>query len=153
MAAFKLQALLDHRRRKEERLQMELAQLEGELRHEQGLLLSYHRAREESLEERRQAHRVDFCAAEADLYFHFLRGIDDAIGKQRKAVESAEEQVRSKRADVWKAAQERKVIEKMKERQLKEIKEKVRKAENRVLDEVGIFNFLRREDALSLGDR
>ncbi len=133
-----MQPLLDYKQNLEQILQVELAQITEACAREQ---IELERLRE-SLRE--VATQLRSCAAENQLNLElirltlrFLESIRERAVQQAAVVAEMESRVETKRQELVKVMQEKKALEKLKERFLAELEEQARQAENRVNDEIG----------------
>ena len=143
MYRFKLQVLLDYRKRIEEGLQIELSLIQRELENARQALLSSQQEKthyEEELAER-EAREVNL--QESILYRDYLRGIRKKIQEQRDRVASIKIKFDKKQEELLAATKNRKVLEKVKEKHAKEFIEELQKKERAFDDEVGIRRYQR----------
>ncbi|ACB84978.1 flagellar export protein FliJ [Natranaerobius thermophilus] len=77
-------------------------------------------------------------------YYSYLSHLDDEIINKRHQLEDAEEQLEQARLNWIEAKREKKVLEKLEERQYEEYKQKVLKNEQKTLDELSVqFSYSR----------
>ena len=142
MAAFRLQALLDYRRQLEEQQTLRLATVEGERREAQMLLDDLHVRREE------QCRRLDRLAQAQPLDAYRMREavaylglVEAAIGRQVEALREVEARVREQRDLLMEAVRERRVLERLRDRQAAEAQLEADRAEARRTDEIAMSRF------------
>jgi len=143
--SFSLQTVLSVKERKEEELKRELMKLQA-LKLEQQLLLA------EIENEKRAAYREKFKHHHAGTDISLLRQFEEYISALRAAVTKTENKIKElenkadkKRNEVVEASKEKKILEKLKERDFGEFKKIVLKNEQDVLDEIAISKYNRKE--------
>lgn len=138
---FKLQTLLDQRKRREDVLQVEL----GEIRREEAKEL----ARLAELESRRaelQAKRIKLgrrTAAAELLMDEYAQALRDDIKVQHLTVEAVRERLEAKRAELVEAMKARKVIEALRDKQERNYMLAIARAEQSMLDEMASLRHAR----------
>ncbi|MGQ9674959.1 MAG: flagellar export protein FliJ [Chloroflexota bacterium] len=138
-AKFHLQPLLSYKRNLEEVLEVELAQLTAAHAREQEELERLERSRQEVARQLRSFEAESQLNLELIKLTHgFLESLRVRIVAQSEVVAQLAGQVETKRRALIKAMQERKVLEKLKERHLAELQEQSDKQEMRVNDEIGV---------------
>jgi flagellar FliJ protein len=142
---FRLEGVLRHRKHLEQQQQRELAMVQGQMARLQGQLRELNDSVKAATDDVRQNHMtgkldLDFLAG----YRRFM------VGMQRQAVvlmqkmALVQKQVEEAQKGLAEAAKQRKVIEKLKERQEQRWMEDVQRKENADLDEIGVqMSFLR----------
>lgn len=140
---FKLEALRRYRRFKEEMLQKELAQMQRHRDREIALLA-------EMIDKRTMAEQDMIGQQEKRthgprmaLYEMYLNRLTEDIKKRRQSVREAEVLCSEKLSALLKAVQERKSIEKLKEKGLKAYIENLNRNEQKFLNEIAINRFVR----------
>jgi flagellar FliJ protein len=134
---FRLQSVLAHRRRAEERLQMELAALSSEyLREEQALPVMQHSlGRQMKALARLQAAQVlDLVAIELGLAA--LGRTQSGIERQQALLKELSEKMEEKREELIQAMKNRKVLERLKEKQRARALAEERRADATAGDEI-----------------
>lgn len=135
---FHLQPLLSYKQNLEEVLQVELAQLTSAHAREQEELERLERSRDDVARQLRAYESEGQLNLELIKLTHgFLESLRARVAAQSEAVARLAGQVETKRRDLVKAMQERKVLEKLKEKYLAELQEQAEKQEMRVNDEIG----------------
>lgn len=142
MAVFRLQALLDYRKQLEEQQMLRLATVEGERRAAQLLLDDIRDQREQ------QCRRLDRLAQERPLDAYRMREavtylglIEAAIVGQAEVVREAEGRVQQERALLAGAMRDRRVLERLREKQTAAERLAADRAEARRTDELVTSRF------------
>lgn len=134
---FKLATLLKVREEEEKEAQRALMAVQKELDEIQNAI-------QQLVEERRgvggkHPGKSSYYADEMTLYFGYLEQLAQKIAALQDEAMRVENVVEQKKALLREAVKERKVLEKLKERQLEEWKEELRKVEGRFLDEMAVL--------------
>ena len=138
MFIFKLEPVLKHRKRIEEKIQIELADLKTAHGKAQKRLDSLHHAKNRNEEEILNKYKKGKTSlSEIILYIHYIKKLKMDIEQQREAVRKLEERMEDKRKELLKASQERKIIEKLKENSEREYIRLLLRKERVFLDEIG----------------
>ena len=146
---FRLEKVLDLRKKKEEERERELAELKKLLAKEEQFLQQLQR---ESTALRRKIARLqdenDRSLDIEELLRHsdYLEHLRDKILSQIETVKQVISDVENKRQELVEASKEKKVIEKLKEQQYKRFRTAVEEWEQRTLDEIGTSNYSHRRD-------
>ena len=144
MYNFTLQPLLNHRKFIEDTLQKELSLFKRLLAGEKKKLKDYEKARDKFLVELRQKQRESITVSENLLYFNFFVRLMSDLDRQRDIVLEVEKKFDQKRDDLIEALKNRKMLEKLKDKQLKAYNHKLMKNEQDFLNETAINMFNRR---------
>src|SRR5579884_3439686 len=134
---FRLQSVLNYRANREETLQLELAGVRAEESAARGQLELFEGENTRSLADAAgllAGGPVDVAAVQQGLIY--LGAVQAAIGWQRGVVAKAAEQTEAKRKDVVQAMQERKVLEKLKQRHERAYDEWATRAEQALVDDM-----------------
>jgi flagellar FliJ protein len=135
------ETVLKHRKRVEENLQRQLAELEKSLADEKQTLLGYKSSIRELSAELKQRQMKGSPVSDISLYLSFMKQLSRDIRAQEKSVLQLGTQVELKRRDLLKATQKKKTLEKLKERHMKAQMHARQKQEQAFLDETGIHQF------------
>jgi flagellar FliJ protein len=141
---FKLESVLEHRRRVEENLQRRLA--------EAVRLLGAERARLEGLSSERAGCQQELARRQAELvnpraiplYFHYLAALDGRIARQRERVAQAHKHRDQRRRELLAGMQKRKILDKLKEKGAADHLRESDRRERDFADEVAIARHVRR---------
>jgi len=134
---FSLQNVLDWRIEKEDETRLKYAQVKQEQEREERRLQqlineNIHLKEKSALTQKIHTMRQD------DLYKEVL---DEKITKQRLIVEQARQATKEAEADLLKAHQDKRAMEKLKDKEREEYIEKIKKAEQKKLDEFATVTF------------
>jgi len=145
---FRLQRVLDIRKKKEEERERELAQLKTLLIQAEEFL---DELKEESfkISERMgymQGGQQSLNMEELLLYYDYLEHLRNNILYQIQTIKDIIVNIERKREELIEASKERKIIEKLKENQYQKFKECVERWETKLIDEMGTVNFNYRKD-------
>jgi len=143
MYRFNLQVLLDYRKRIEEGLQIELSQIQRELKKEKQSLTAYQSEKRYYEEELVEREEKEINVSEALLYRDYLRGMRIRIKEQRDVVAKIKGDLDEKQNELLNATKKRKVLEKVKEKEWKRFKENIEKRERILIDEIGMRKYQR----------
>jgi flagellar FliJ protein len=151
---FRLQPVLNLRANKEEMLRLELGRLQAEELAARNFLEELRAESERGLYETAQllgGGKVDLAAVEQG--FVYAEAVTAAIGVQLGFVHEAEAKVEAKRTEVVQAMQDRKVLEKLKQRHDRAYDEWATRVEQAVIDDMVTVRYNRRaaagEEAIS----
>lgn len=136
---FRLQPVLRHRERVEEQKQVELADAQRARQSEEEKLaaLQGQEARAvELLEQQGMVGRLDVEFVKQGL--SYLQTLAGDIDTQEEAVTEAQEQAEERRQETVRAMQDRKVLEKLRERGRQRWQQEVNREESRFLDELAV---------------
>jgi flagellar FliJ protein len=142
---FKLQTVLDVKKKREETLVEELAQL-SVIYQQQKELLAF-------LEEKHSHYQTQLRTDEQDSlqinsildHLEYLDYISQQITRQEDVLSKLSSDLEEKRASVVAASQECKLLEDLKERERRSYLKEYRREEQRFLDEVAQLSFSRKE--------
>ncbi len=140
---FRLEALRQYRNFQEDALQKELAQAQRERDQEvdrlQSLLDKRSRAEEDLKREQEKSTNGPHMA----LYDTYLNRLEGEIADQRMRVNQAENMCKQKMQELLEAMQNRKTIDKLKEKDLQAYMENLNQNEQKFLNEIAINKFAR----------
>ena len=141
MYRFNLQVVLNYRKRIEEGLQMELSGVQRELESAKQVFFAYQREKgyyEEELA-KREAREVNID--ESILYRDYLKGMNRKIKAQREIVAKAKIEVDKKQEELLIATKKRKVLEKVREKHMKEFMDDLERKERIFTDEISVQRY------------
>jgi flagellar FliJ protein len=147
---FKLQRVLEVRRHKEDLLKNELASLKREYEHEASLLSELISKRLEKLNEmrKRQLERT-IPVEEISWHYIYLTRMNTQIEEQKTKLKLLSDKIAQTKQKLIVASQEKRVIEKLKERRFEEYKREEERAEGAFLDEIALSMYTRGANQLS----
>ena len=143
MYKFNLQVLLDYRTRIEEGLQIELSQFQRELDNAKQLFFTYQREKSYYEDELVKKEEKEIDLEEGLLYRDYLRGMRIRIVEQRELVAKAKIDFDKKQKELLEATKKKKVLEKVKEKDLKRFMAALERKERIMIDEMGIRRYQR----------
>ena len=141
MYRFNLQVVLTYRKRIEEGLQMELSRTQRELESAKQVFFALQREKgfyEEELV-KREAREVNIH--ESILYRDYLKGMNKKIKAQKESVAQAKIAVDKKQEELLIATKKRKVLEKVREKHMKEFMDGLEHKERIFTDEMGVRRY------------
>ena len=140
---FKLEAVLNHRRHREEAARKRYADAVRQLRQQQEQLTAIQMTRQKCLQDLRSQQRSGAAAAQMLMYTHYLTRLDTEIQAQDKVVQAHRQKKEKQRQALMAALKDRKVIEKLKERHLRQLEVEERGREQKLLNDVAITRYQR----------
>ena len=142
---FKLQKVLDVRKIKENLIGARVVELEKIIEPQRGHLLFLEEKRGEVLVKRREERETEdnFKVEEEMFYEWYLENLERKVEIVRNSLKQLEEQMRKTREELIKAAVDRKVMEKLKDKDYENFKIEVIKNDQKILDEITIHRYKR----------
>jgi len=140
---FNLQVVLNYRKRIEEGLQMELSGTQRELESAKQVFFAYQREKGYYEEELAKREAREINIHESILYRDYLKGMNKKIKAQREIVAKVKIAVDKKQQALLIATKKRKVLEKVKEKHVKEFMDSLERKERIFTDEMGIRRYQR----------
>jgi flagellar FliJ protein len=135
MFRFRLETILTQRRHVEEGFQKELADARQELAAAQAVLREAKGTHRQCMRDMRRKQRDRFRADDMLLYYPYLERLKQDIELHMKRVAAAERKVEQKRQALLEAMKKRKILDKLKEKQLQAHLKVEAKSEQRFTDE------------------
>ena len=118
MFRFRLETILTQRRHVEETSQKELAEASQELAAAQAVLRETKSTHRQCMRDMRRKQRDRFRADDMLLYYPYLERLKQEIELHMKRIAAAERNVAQKRQALLEAMKKRKILDKLKEKQL-----------------------------------
>ena len=142
---FKLQKVLDVRKVKEDLIGARVAELEEIIEAQKGHLLSLEKKKEGILVERREKREIDNgFRIEGEMFYEwYLGNLEKKVEIVKKSLKQLEEQMRKTREELIKAAVDRKIMEKLKDKDHENFKVEVIRNDQKNLDEITIHRYKR----------
>jgi len=142
MYKFSLEPVLKYRKLLEEDLQKDFAVLKRQLLDERERLSNFEQVRDRFSEELQQKQMKSINVSDILLYTDFLQEVSKEIEKQSKKILEAEKSVDQKREDLVGAMKNRKIIDRLREKGLKDHVQEMSKKEQDLMNEaaINIFN-------------
>lgn len=136
---FKLQRVLEYRKHKEDQIKTELFQIKQLYSDEETALLEIEEKIDECLMRfyHKQAFKI-IAIEEIIWYNNYLLGLHQLVNLKKKRMEELLVKIEETRQRLIKASQEKKVLEKLKERRLIEFNQEIDRAEQIFLDEIAM---------------
>lgn len=153
---FRLQRVLELRKRKEEEKERELAHLKTMLREAEAFL---EELRDETVKVSDQMGSLNnnpdqsLDMQELLRYYDYLEQLRHTILDQIDAIKTIIVNIERKRDELIEASKGRKIIEKLKDRQYEKFREFVDQWENKFIDEMGTINFNYQKNKMEGGDK
>lgn len=141
---FNLQPALSYKERLEEICQMALAEIEATFTREYQVLELLYELEKAGYQELEQQH----CLGQLDVgtigaYFGDLHSLQGRIERQLAVLKDLAEKSKQKREELIEIAKEKKALEKLKEKHQKKVVQAMVRAENKLMDDIAISQFLR----------
>ncbi len=141
---FRLEKVLEVRRRKEEEKEKELASLKKELRREEEFLEKLRKETSLIAERIGAFQKVDdesLNLEELRREYDYLEVLRNKITRHLNTVEKLMIKIEEKRKELIEASKERKIMEKLKDKQYRKFRSEEERKERKVLDEIGTLNY------------
>lgn len=149
---FKLQTVLSYREKKEDTLKKELASLRAKYEKEKQILHALIEKLEEKQEELRAKQLQDLDIDEVSLYCTYLFKLRKDILLQAVKVEELFSQVCTKREELVEASKDKRIMEKLRDKQYEEFQQILLKSEQILIDEIATSRHKRKQIASLLED-
>ncbi|MBC7218112.1 MAG: flagellar FliJ family protein [Candidatus Caldatribacterium sp.] len=148
---FRLQKVLDTCRLREELIEVKLAELERLAEFQRERLKSIEEEERALLSERRAMREKNGSIAleEEMFYENCLEALRLRIERMKMYLRQIEEQIRQTREELVAAAMERKVMEKLREKDYESFRIEVERNNQKALDEIAVQRYTRWEDLCS----
>jgi flagellar protein FliJ len=140
---FRLETVLQHRRRIEEDCQRKLAAALADLAIEKRGLAGIENSREQGREEFQQKLKSNMTASEMLLYQRYLDQLAFDIADQKRKVAAAAQLFEKRRTELVVALKKRKVLDKLKEKQATAAAKKGLKQERDFMNEIAVIRHAR----------
>lgn len=132
----KLDTVLRYRSHLVEEVQRELAELKHRLSIEEGQLLRMDRKRKEVINDMAERQNIGIKPEEISLSYQFIKRQGERIGDRKKIVKTLAGKCEAQRVRLEHLLEEKKIVEKLKEKRQEIQAGLFRKNENAILDEV-----------------
>jgi flagellar FliJ protein len=142
---FKLEAVLTHRQHQEESARKVFADAARELNRARQVLMDMEKVRAQYRRAMRLKQDNNGSAMELILYTRYLARLASEIDEQQHTIETLAADKEEKRMTLMTALKDRKVIEKLKERYLADEEKKERDMEQKLVNDVAISRFQRKQ--------
>lgn len=142
--AFKLETLLKMRINSENTLKKEFSEIQNHLIAQQKRLQFMENVTSQTKNNWNEAMGRQFDPNMLEVYNQFFDGIETQKNLQQKIISEIDEKANAKRTILAEAMQKRKTLEILKEKQIKEEKERQLKMETAMLDEIATLQWNRK---------
>lgn len=143
---FKLETLLEIRKKHEEKANIKLSQAHAALRTAKEFLQQLQTQQQESFIEFRQKQaNKEVSVTDCQVWYNFLSFLKKEIEKQEDVVEKAKQEVLIALKEVEIAMKDRKTVERLKEKRLEQYRIELLKEEQKILDEIAVSRHGRQE--------
>jgi flagellar protein FliJ len=139
MFTFRFETLLSARRNAEDIFQKELAEARRTLAVEQTALRDLRGNRRRCMHELHRIQQLGFHASDVQLYEPYLARLEREIDRQKKRAASAERKMIQKRSDLMDAVKKRKMLEKLKDKDLRAHLDAIALSERKFMDDVAVI--------------
>lgn len=140
---FKLQALLNIKAQMEDSLKNELGKALHKLEHEKGVLKEIEDDREKCIDRFNDKSSQGISIGRLKEYTVFISHLRDKMVRQKDNINYAQKNVDNYREQLVKIVQERKILEKLKEKKYQEYLKEQLKEEQKFADEIVSYNFIK----------
>ncbi|WP_024831376.1 flagellar export protein FliJ [Ruminiclostridium josui] len=138
---FRLESVRNLKIQMEDNAKNNLALASRELEKQKGFLNSLKMTRESSINELNSKVEEGVSISQIKEYNNYLNFLKQRITQQKENVNIAQNQVDIKRESLVKAVQERKILDKLREKKYGEFLKEQAKAEQLIIDELNSFKF------------
>jgi flagellar FliJ protein len=145
MYRFRYQTLLHHRRHEEEKLQKALAEKKNLLEAARGEVIRLRKSKRESLYRLQTVQHESRRVTEIALHLEYLAKLSRELGRRKVQLLAAQKAFQSKRTELLEALRRRKMLEKLREKDLRAHELESRRQETKFLDQIGVHQYLRGE--------
>jgi len=145
MYIFSLEPLLNHVKFEEENLQKELGMLERQLFTDMAKLLDLKNKTVEIKVELEEKQKGGLIASMNILYHNFAKRLSEEIINQKKIIADSEKKVEEKRTFLLETVKKRKILDKLKEKGLREYMNDLLHKEQNFIDEIATSSFCRKK--------
>ena len=141
--SFSLESVLNVRRMKEEKYEKEFSKAIMELEQERNTLKELENRVCEKQLELRMISQNPFSSDKILLFEHFLEHLEQDVEKQVKRIEKVSNDVEIKRLQLIEATKDKKIIDKLKDKEYARHHDEVNRQERTILDEIAVTRYLR----------
>ncbi|MCX7710687.1 MAG: flagellar export protein FliJ [Clostridia bacterium] len=141
---FKFQPLLDLKTQMEDSLKNELGKAIQKLEQEKEVLRTMETEREECIRQFNEKSSQGIVVERLKEYNLYISHLKERMEKQKENIKAAQKNVDKVREQLIKVVQERKMLDKLKEKKLEEYKKEQLVQEQKVIDEVVSFKYTNR---------
>lgn len=142
---FMFQKVLDVKKVREELIEVKLAELEKLAERQRKELIAMEETRKEYMVRRTQERKKEKCLVEEAFFEKMLNNLERKIEELKSYLRELEQQIARTKEELVCASLERKVMEKLRDRDYQEFSLNIQRSDQKLLDEVAIQMYLRRE--------
>ena len=143
MVKSRFDAIITHREWIEDGLKRELAEIKLSLEEERRRLASWNQLGRDSWKTLQEKQERGTTVSEVLLYHSFLNGLSIELKKQEVKIERTRVQFDQKLDELVEASRKKKIVMKIKEKELERIRLQVLRKEQKFVDEIGISKYNR----------
>ena len=143
MVKSRFDAIITHREWIEEGFKRELADIRLSLEEERRRLESWNQLERDSLKALQEKQERGTTVSEVLLYYSFLNGLSTEIKKQEGKIEKTRVRFDRKLDELVEASKKKKIVMKIKEKELERLRLHGLKKEQKFVDEIGISKYNR----------
>ncbi|MCC6383182.1 MAG: flagellar export protein FliJ [Dehalococcoidia bacterium] len=144
---FKLEPLLNHKKRLEDLQQQRLSRLRQEHQHQRELLTSLETRADEQVEALARANEGSIDPLGVQMRLAFIDRVQEDVEKQQVVVEAAHEQVEDSRATLVGLLKEKRILERLKENDAIQAAAEAKRLDAALVDELSMTRFSHRQEA------
>jgi len=142
---FKLQPVLEHRRKKEDILKKELAEVKKLFESEKSLLEKLRQRLFDLQSELREKQKSSFEISDITNYSNYIDRVEDEIELQIIKLTGIAEDVKKAQKRLLEASKDKKVLEKLHERKHEEFQKEIERIEQSLIDELATIRHGRKQ--------
>jgi flagellar FliJ protein len=139
MFDFRLQPVLNYKKQTEEKLMLEFAQTKAHLSREKETLKKLKTDRSDMISHLENMGALPMPASDVSAYFSYINYMGDEENRRQEVVCKVEKDLEEKRVKLIGASRNRRILEIIKEKKLKEYEQSLLVREQKELDEAGIL--------------
>lgn len=144
MFTFKFESSLNYRRTVEERKLTAFSATKEKLAREKEILEEIQREQKRAREQFKKMQERFFNASDVDLCLSDIKLFKEKEILQQEMIRKVNQEVEASRKELLEAVKDRKIMDNLKERQLKEFNEALSEHERKTADETAVLGFLRK---------
>jgi flagellar FliJ protein len=143
MFTFKFESSLNYRKTVEERKLREFSETREKLAQEEKVLEEIQSVQRRTQDQFKKMQERSFNASDVDLYLSYIKLFKEKELLQLETISKVSREVETAKKALLEAVKERKIMDNLKERHLKEFNETMAEQERKTADETAVVSFLR----------
>lgn len=143
MFTFKFESSLSYRKTVEERKLREFSDTKERLAREKEVLEEIRNVQIRAQDQFKKMQERSFNASDVDLHLSYIKLFKEKERLQLETIKTVTGEVEASRKALLEAVKERKIMDNLKERQLKEFNETMAEQERKTADETAVVSFIR----------